>query len=240
VIRGSVCLPVFNSVKIAWLCLESLCRQHKPKNNFELIIFEEAQPNQLGKSFFLGYQDRLKLVGCEKITYLTAAEKVPLSIKWVKMSYEAAPTSEYYIMWPSDDYHHPYTLIDSEKAVKYCDYFVLTQGYFYEFGSNKIIQYSQPGRIGLQTMARTSLVQKLPLEIRNKAVNGWFYYRLPPIKVLRDTSDHWKGSLYTTGYNNISIYRHSYFTDVRRPFYPTTEKLENIVPEDICKRLIEL
>ena len=239
-IKGTVALPVWNSVKIAWLCMESLCNQQRPNNPWELIICEETQANYLGKSFFLGYQDRLKLVGCEKITYMDVKEKTPLSMKWVKMSYIAAPTSQYFILCAADNYYHPYMLRDVEKNMPPAEWFLTTQGYFYDFNLQKLIRYQYNGNIGLQMAAKTSLVQRLPLEIKNRAVDGWFFKNLHPAKIVRDPSDHWKFTLCTNGLNNISKSRHIFFTNPHGAFQGTDEKLENIVPEVIYKLLIKL
>lgn len=239
-IRGTVALPVWNSVRIAWLCMESLCRQERPVDGWELIIFEETFPNALGKEFYLGYQDRLKLVGCEKITYLTAFERIPLSMKWVKISYAAAPTSQYYILCAADNYYAPTMLQGVEKNVPSADWFITTQCYFYDFNLRKIIRYHYQGNIGIQMAARTALVQKMPLEIKNKGVDGWFFSRLHPTKVIKDPSDHWKKSLCTNGLNNISKSRHIFFTNPRGAFLACSENLCNIVPDDICNRMLVL
>jgi hypothetical protein len=239
-IKNTVALPVWNSVKIAWLCLESLCNQHKPNDGWELIICEEAQANYLGKEFFMGYQDRLKLVGCEKITCMEIREKTPLSIKWVKMSYIAAPTSQYFLLCAADNYYHPWMLQDIEKNMPPAEWFITTQGYFYDVNLKKLIQYKHLGSIGLQMAAKTSLVQRMPLEIKNRGVDGWFFKNLHPAKIVRDPSDHWKFTLCTNGLNNISKSRHIFFTNPHGPFYNTTEVLQNIVPEDIYKRMMLL
>jgi len=62
-IELSVALPVWNSKRIAWLPMESLCRQLKPSCGWELIIFEEVHGEQLGEDFFRAYEERLKEAG---------------------------------------------------------------------------------------------------------------------------------------------------------------------------------
>ena len=239
-IRGTIALPVFNSVKIAWLAMESFCNQLRPIDNWELIIFEEKLPNCLDKEFYFSYENRLKDVGCENITYLTAFEKIPLSMKWVKISYAVNPTSEYFCLCAVDNYYSPFMLRDAEKNVPPADWFLVNQGYFYDFNLRKLIRYQFGGNIGLQMTARTSLVQKMPLEIKNRAVDGWFYSRLHPGRIVKDPSDHWKQTLCTNGLNNISKSRHTFFTRIRKPFYSCDVTLDQIVPGDIYNRLLAL
>lgn len=239
-IKGSVCIPIWNSPRIIWLAMESLCRQVKPKEGWEIVLFEEKQMNMVGEAAIKAYQDRLKEVGCERIHYMTGIEKVPLTHKWVRMARETSPSSQYYCMVACDNYYHPWMLVDSEEAITKGEWFITTQGYFYDFNLRKLILYRYPGNIGLQMTARTELVRKLPMEVRNSGVDGWFYKNLHPAKIIKDPSDHWNKTLCTNGLNNISRSRHTFFTRVRKPFYPTTEVLSNIVPDDICNRIIVL
>src|SRR3989304_1458674 len=115
-ISGTVAVPIYNSVGIAWLVMESLCRQNKPINGWELIVFEEQHPTQIGEEWVRAYEERLAEVGCERVLYLTSETKVPLSIKWGDMARASAETSEYFCMCGCDDYFHPYHLIEAEGA----------------------------------------------------------------------------------------------------------------------------
>jgi hypothetical protein len=90
-IQGTIALPIWNSQNILWLCLESLCRQYKPVEGWELICFEEKYKFQVGESYIKTFQARLKEVGCEKIVYLSSGDKVPLSMKWVKIAKASSP-----------------------------------------------------------------------------------------------------------------------------------------------------
>jgi hypothetical protein len=244
-IRGTVALPVWNSQRIAWLSLESLCRQVKPENGWELIVFEEIHQGQVGESFIRGYESRLKDVGCEKITYLTSQKKISLSQKWVVMANVADPMSEYFCLHGADDYSHPYRLIETEYAISQSDWCVTPKGYFYDFNHDKVIEYNLNTLTGMHMAVRTNLARILPIVDRYRAVDGWFIHTLiklrhkkgKSLKCYMSSSEEWRHILCTNGLNNISTGRYSYFTNVRLPFYETDIKLGDIVPEDIYIRL---
>jgi hypothetical protein len=161
------------------------------------------------------------------------------------MANVSAPTSEYFCLCGIDDYYHPCLLVEAELAIKQADWIVTPKGYFYDFHRDKIIMYHKTTLVGLHMTARTSLARKIPMDIRNIGVDGWFSYNI--VKVGRrdngklicymSFSEEWRHILCTNGMNNISKQRYSYFDDVRPPFYETDVKLHDIVPEDIYIRL---
>ncbi len=239
-IQTTVALPIWNSSRIAWLCLESLCRQNKPVHDWELLVFEEQQPAMVGENYIRTYADRLKEVGCVRIHYITAFERIPLSQKWVRISKHASGTSKGFCLCAADNYYHPWLIQDAEKAMEQYDWFITTSGYFYDFNLRKTILYRFGGNIGLQMTAKTSLVQRMPMEVKNRGVDGWFYRNLHPAKMLKDLSNHWRNTLCTNGLNNISKSRHTFFTRLRKPFYESDRTLEQIVPNDIYNKIILL
>lgn len=239
-ISGTVALPIYNCLSIFWLCLESLCRQNKPIGGWELIVYEEKQSNQIGDNIIRTYLPRLKEKGCEKFTYLTFPNKIPLSQKWLRIAIKADLNSRYYCMVAADNYYHPWLLQDSEKAIKECDWFVTTKGYFYDFTYKKVILYDCNANIGLQMSANTALVRKLPMTTLSRGVDGWFYKNLHAKKIIRDRSDHWKQTLCTNGYNQISKSRHNFFKRPHGHFYASDVALNDILPEDIVNKLLLL
>lgn len=244
-IKGTVALPVWNSEKIAWLAMESLCRQHKPKEAWELIIYEELHHNQIGQEFFISYTDRLRSKGCERMEYLTSFNKVPLSQKWVLISRAASASSKYFCLCAADNYYHPWMLKDFEEAIKESDWCLTANGYFYDFNVKSVIRYHHKGLVGLQMAANTQRVQMFPMEEVNRGVDGWFSRKMldsvhSEDKLLKgwiDGSNHWQHTLCTNGFNNISKGRITYFKKPEPPFYETDVKLWEIVPCDIYKRL---
>ena len=239
-ITGTVALPIYNSLDIFWLCLESLCRQHRPKEGWELIVYEEKQPRQVGDNLIRLYLPRLKEKGCERFTYITFPSKIPLPQKWLHMAKKADPNSKYYCLTAADNYYHPWMLVDSEKAIQECDWFVTTKGYFYDFNYKKILLYDCNINIGLQMTASTKLVRNLPMVNLSRGIDGWFYKNLHAKKVIRDKSDHWRNTFCTNGYNNISKSRGNFFKRPHSHFYATDVNIHDILPEDIVNRIILL
>jgi hypothetical protein len=131
-------------------------------------------------------------------------------------------------------------LVDSEKAIQECDWFVTTKGYFYDFNYKKILLYDCNINIGLQMTASTKLVRNLPMVNLSRGIDGWFYKNLHAKKVIRDKSDHWRNTFCTNGYNNISKSRGNFFKRPHSHFYATDVNIHDILPEDIVNRIILL
>src|SRR3989304_7399092 len=100
----TVALPVYAS-PIAWLAMESLCRQ-KVNVKWELIIYEDEQyPNE--SKFYLQYKKRLKAAGGVSIIYTYSEKRIPLSYKWREMALMAHSDSIGIILQAGDNYSHP-------------------------------------------------------------------------------------------------------------------------------------
>ena len=239
-IKGTVALPVYNSQQILWLCLESLCRQNPPVNEWELIVFEERHATQCGDQYIRKYLERLQAIGCKKYTYLTSTDRISLPQKWARIARKAHEDSEYFCLCAADNFYHPWLLVDSEQAVKKCDWFITTKGYFYDLRLKKMILYDYRGRIGLQMTASTPLTRDLPTATLSRGVDGWFFKNLKPKKIILDPSDHWEKTLWTNGCNNISKARHKFFINPRSVYKPTNQILNNVVPDDIYNMIINL
>lgn len=239
-IRGTVALPVYNSKKIAWLVMESLCSMVKPKDEWELIIYEEKHETQLGPDYFSKYKERLNAAGCLHAKYLTLEYWRPLSLKWVEIAKAACDTSEYFSLCAADNYYSPYMLVDAEKNIKDYDWVVVPRGYFYDFRHDKLLRYEWPSPVGLQMTARTSLVRDFPMECVEKGVDTWFQSNIKAGKMIDYSSDHWQQILCTNGFNNISHERGEYFKDPQPPFYDTNVQLKEILPDEIAKQIKKL
>lgn len=240
-VQGTVALPVWNSNGIVWLCLESLCRQAKTDEGWELIVFEEYHMTMVGEAFFRDYIDRLKEVGCEKIKYITHFDRQPLAKKWVMMAREADETSEYFVLVASDNYYQPWMLRDFEKVYKTADWLIVTKGYFYDFFHDKVIKYDyQKLPVGLQMCANISKVKDFPLVDRWSGVDSWFARQIGHNIRYLDRSEHWRAQCCTNGLNNISKGRGKYFEHPEEPFCKTKITLDKIIPEDIYKRMMQI
>ena len=235
-IEATVAMPVWDAKDIAWLSMESMCRQVNVSFGWELLVCEEKHAQQLHKDWFLGYQDRLEKVGCISIKYITQDTKLTLAEKWSLMGKAADKDSKFFALWAADDYSHKYRLIDSMEAMdKGHDWFSMGRSYFYDFITDKIILYRKVGRngTGIQMCCATELARKLPMRRRAKIVDFWFARTANPQNILRDRSDHWRGTLCTNGFNTISKKRGRYFVKPVFPFNATDIKLEKIVPASI-------
>lgn len=234
----TVALPVWKSKDIAWLCMESLCRQ-KPVDEWELLIFEEVHKEALGQKFFHSYSDRLKETGCKRVEYQTSMEKYPLSMKWVMIARQSDKNSEAFCLCAADNYYDPHMLQDAERNIKKADWCITPKGYFYDFQTERVLRYDFATIVGLQMTAKTRLVRQFPMEEVNKGVDTWFARKLG-LKGSIFLDNYWQGILCTQGLNNISHERCKYFDDPQHPFYSTRKKLINIVPVDIYHRLTTL
>jgi len=233
--KGTVALPVWKGKKIAWLCMESLCRMNKPVNDWELIVFEEDHIEELGEEFFYSYEQRLAKVGCSMIKYFDSEHKYPLSQKWVMIASQAEATSEYFCLCATDNYYSPFMLQNAERDIKNADWCLTTKGYFYDFNHDKVLRFDYYATIGLQMIAKTNLVRKFPLEAVNKGVDMWFAGNIGNNILINN--DHWENVICTNGMNIISIERAEFFTDPAPPYYETKKRLIDLVPIDIYSQM---
>jgi hypothetical protein len=234
--------------------MESLCRQIPPVDGWELIIFEEKHITQVGEQYIMGYYDRLKEAGCERVEYITADDRYPLSMKWVIIAQHASPESEYFCLCAADNYYSRWMVSDAEGIMinklrpdRSCDWAVYTKGYFYDFNHKKVIHYNYTTIVGLQMFARTSRVRGFPMESKRKGVDTWMSHNIFHKDGKRiatnfyiDGGEHWRQILCTNGLNNISKERHKYFENPQPPFYETDVDLEDIVPWDIAGKIRNL
>ena len=231
--KVTVALPIWNGKDIAWLCLESLRRQLNVDFEWELVVFEEQHEQQLGIDYFLknGPEDI-------RIKYVTNSHRYTLGEKWNRIVWESSESSEVIIFCACDNYYHPYTLRDSVNAIDSgIDWFYTTKGYFYDFYSETIIFYSAARKTGLQMAASMDIARKIPDKPRKRLVDIWLHANMKPQHPVIDTSDHWKGTLFTHGYNQISTKRGQYFENIKYPFRKVYISLEEIVPWDIAERI---
>jgi len=69
--RISVMLPLYNAGAVAWLALESLCRQAGEYPGFEVVVCEEqAGHDVVGYETVQAYRGRLRRAGCERVRYI--------------------------------------------------------------------------------------------------------------------------------------------------------------------------
>ena len=195
---------------------------------------EEEHDQQLGHDYFKD----IYTTGASRVTYITMNRKHSLGEKWYLAIQHADPKSQCVVFCAADNYYHPYMLRDSLDAIERgVDWFFTTKGFFYDFGSEKIILYNSVRKTGLQMAASLDIARTIPNQPRKRLVDIWLRNNMHPQSPQVDTSSHWQETLFTHGYNTISSKRGDYFINTKRPFRKTAEKLEDIVPIDIAKRM---
>ena len=242
----TVALPLWRAKDIAWLALESLCRQFT-QTPWELIIAEETtqQHNPLGKGGLAPYRERLKKAGCVEVTYIPITEWIPLADKWRIIAKMAHPNSRTFILQAADCYSEPARLQRSHDALKDHHWTHTTKGVFLDLKHNaKALYIHPPGYPTALNMAvRTQLLRELPTNGPRKGVDAWMFHNATiangqPLRVEVDPTKGWTNSLDTHSFNNISIKRGSKIQRVRPPFYPANGiRIADMLPASVVERL---
>lgn len=248
-IEVTVALPLYNAKDIAWLCLESFCRQEEVNFKWELIVVEEQDFNPFGETAVMSFADRLRKVGCERIVYVPLSKWTPLGQKWKIAVDYSSESSACYIWSAGDCYSEPRRF---KKAYKYInqqgyDWVCDKLGLFYDIPSNKTILFADRDnqqRAGLSSSTKMSLMRKLPDNDYAKKVDGFVFQAIKPQTIKNifddDGKEDWKYGLNTDGFNNISKNRKKYYTRIKWPFEPTPYKAEDTIPKDIMEKLHRL
>ena len=216
----TVALPVYNSKKIAWISIESLCEQINIDFNWELIVYEEKHEQSVFPELFDLYVEKLKLVNCSRIVYITNNEKVSLVEKWIEIGKNVSDSSKCFLLQAADCYSPKTRLkISYEKIVNEdYDWYDQTKGYFYSFISDRVILYDYKGFTNLNMSLKTEYIKTLPFSPLKKGIDGYIYnYSIISCKQSsRNFRRYFDDELYndsvdTHGHNNISHARESYF-----------------------------
>jgi len=253
----TVALPMYKSKEIAWLALESLCRQKDIDFEWELLIAEEAEEECYGLEKIKEYVPRLKQIGCVRLEYISLKDWLPLSLKWNTLADASSKTSQSFLLQAADCYAQPYRLKETHdifKKDKNIDWVQSKKGFFYNIeGQESAIfdhQYSiyhSPGQThpcSLNMATKTSLIKKLPRKKVKRSVDSFIFEALTlqkgtPLEVAWNSSDNWKYGFDTDGLNNISIDRGIMIKIHTPPFValPAGERLEKYIPSDIISKL---
>lgn len=245
-IELTVALPLYNAKNIAWLALESLCRQKDVNFEWELICAEETTPNPFTKEGVLKYEERLKQVNCKRIEFIELNQKIPLSFKWKLIARKAMDTSIAFLLQAGDCYSQPYRLKESYDLLVKQEYeWISSQiGPFYEINTGLVFLYDlrkRPRTAGLNMGARIELIKNLPDEIKNKSVDSWIvtsitnYLKRAPKRAFNN-SDNWKYGFDSHGLNNISKGR-SKIMRTKKDIYNGTVDLNQYIDSDILTRI---
>lgn len=247
--RLTFALPLYRAQDIAWLALESLCRQENIDFEWELIVIEESAPLAFGEDNIRAYEKRLAEVGCRTpITYIGLSEWVPLAQKWHRAAQLA--NSDGFLLAAGDDYANPRRLSETARLFSEGAEFVHTPlGYFYSLIQDTLCVYDHKNNkhpCGLDKAVLTHIIRNaLPEGSRQSYhVDGWVFSKIRYFlgrnpSMLWDQTHSWKKGVFTDGMNNISFARRSWYnkTNPITPFRLPTEQefssLSDIVPKDI-------
>lgn len=261
-IELSVILPMFRAKYCAWIALESLVRQEGIDFDWELIIAEEINNNEVfGKAALLKeYKSRLVKIRCKKIKYFPLEKHMPLSNKYAFMGRKCAPTSYICVSNSADLYAPPKRLKmqrDLFKKNPNIDIAMMSRCIVYDIQSGKTYlndrDLNPNKRIddGVCRALRTKIMRNLPTASSKKGgVDGWIfdfchtYNKLigkAKTNVYVDRkSDNWKYCLNVNGLNTITKIRRKYMLEVeKRPIniIDCPINLSKTIPKEILQRL---
>jgi len=242
-IKLSVALPVFNSKKIAWLAMESLCRQKNVDFLWELVVAEENTGEFCGEKFFKGYEERLKKVA-GTLKYIKLTQWIPLFQKWKLIASQTAQTSRTFILQAADCYSEPHRLSNTFRYVnKGYDWVQNKKGVFFNIRTHQHIVYEDLDGVqnaGLNMATLTEYMRNLPDIPRRACVDGWIYKSVQPKNKINLFGSECLFGVDTHGLNNISIKREKFFNNPAFPFTKTDLRIESCLPTQISQRLYAL
>ncbi len=240
----TVALPVFNSKDILWIAMEGLCNQKDIDFKWELLICEEKHSNAIGIDFFNQYIDRLKDVGCCRITYIHLSEWVNLPTKWKILGEHTHKKSKTFLLQAADCYSYSLRLHNTYKKIvkENYDWYDVTKGYFYSFISDRLVLYNIKSLTNLNMGFKTSYARKIPNSDLKRGIDGFLFnmfgkIKKKKLKVFQDNTLYNTG-IDTHGFNNISIKRELFFDQKPNIFKKTNKKLNDLdIDADIIKKI---
>jgi len=245
-IELSVLLPLYNSKNIAWLALESLCRQKDIKFKWELVCAEEQDLNPVTKKEIFNYEKRLEEVNCVNINYIEV-KRINLSDKIKLLANNTSDSSYICVFQAGDAFSQPYRLSQSYDFIKNKGFeWVSSQlGPFYDIKTKKVYLYDRrenPSPRGLNMATRTEYVKKLPDHGPYRGIDKWIVSNIEKVlnrnlKYVYNTSDYWKYGFDSHGINTISGRAKKFET--RPDIYNGTINLHEYIDADIMNRISE-
>jgi len=261
-IEATVTLPLFRAHYIAWLALESLCRQQDITFEWELVIAEELNDETFGIDRIKDYRKRLQDVGCVRLEYIPLDNWISLGIKHKMIAEHTSPSSGLFFKSAADIYSAPQRLqriYDLWKEHPEGDWFIPVTAINYDIKTGQAIvrdpaKMLLPGtrvndiaglaiRGELFREAITSFGSSVNQAIRMTDTEAWNFCNSAKgddLIVIRELSDMWRYGLNTTGLNNISDRTHLFIQPNKNPLIiPYPYDLSETIPHDILDRLKE-
>lgn len=166
-VKLTVGLPLYNAGQTAWIALESLARQEGIDFDWEVIIYQEQEPNPIPLyPDICDFEERLKEIGCVHINHQWLDKWIPLSEKWRMMGTMAISGSEVFCLCGGDDWAYPTWLRDSYRLIMEhgadwthamrCHYYDLTKKHMVEVNgmkyTNPLMNTYRKGEDGVVTL----------------------------------------------------------------------------------------
>lgn len=246
-IEMTVAIPMFNSKHIAWLPLESICRQQGINFQWELIVVEEQNGQHFGEQAVLEYTPRIKRVGCRRTRYISLDKWLPLAQKWRIAGRKSDKNSICFVMHDSDDYSYPTRFANTMKFIrKGYDWVHCRNGLFYHIWMGKSLIYDGTKQLtGMFKALNTKYARRLPVSDRKRRVDAWMKesaeaIKGKPLKMAFDQTNGWKHGLLTDGLNTISKSRYKFYDgrEMHRAFSANKSiKLNKTIPSDVMEKL---
>lgn len=242
----TVALPLYNMGSIAWLALESLCRQ-QTRHPWELIVLQE----ETGHDVFdpSPYRERLTEAGCVRFESVYIHQKVGLPYKWQLAGRMAHENSRVFMLHGGDDYSPPDRIEKSVEAIlNGADWYHQENCLFYEITTGAMILYSGKKKTwftNVNIAFKTEYARAIPDTDINRGVDGFLYLHCASmhggrLSVSTRTETPMTG-LCSHGRNVISIERQKHFDEPQPPFYPTSITLEQTaLPDEIKQKFASM
>jgi len=245
VIEHSVRMPLYRVKYIAWLALESLCRQKGIDFEWELIIAEEQNNDELfGKKAVKAYKARLQDVGCVRIKYISLKHWIPLADKMILLMQHTSPSSKAMMPHAADRYSSPDILRVQHDVFKNprIEWFCTrpsTIFYDIETGCERVTP--NPAK-GSANCVRLDIARKvIHSKGQGRGVDKWFYNKCTEIvgrKLITFTdTETWKNSFATNGMNTCTLNRQRRMTHGHPKWSPVGFDWKKNIPADIMERL---
>ena len=254
-IEMTICLPLFRAKYIAWLALESLCRQKNIDFKWELIICEEIFDEEFGEEQINTYKERLKNVGCTNLVYIPLSKWIPLSEKICLMIKNASESSLYYGDLGADMYT-PSLRIKSQRDILKnnpdIDWCAIGKTIFYEIKTEKLFILDAEFSVNdaSSRASRMSIMRHFNICNKKIGIDGTIFKFIKNFAKSKgkkfttylDNSDElWMESLNVHGLNNLSVggERELYFSGKRKEerIKVCNVDINKIFPLEILKKL---
>jgi len=235
----TVALPLWQAKDVAWICLESLCRQ-KTIIPWELIICEERIPNRLGEDGVSEYIERLQAVGCVNVNYITEGSRLLLAYKWKKMVDYVSDGSIGYIMCGADNFYQPLMVQQSYDALKGgADWFSTYECHFYDINTKAFVRFNRKSYSGIEMALSIPSAQKIIGSGKKKGIDSFVFRTVAPENRVWNETGCGMDTVCTHGKNLISWNRGKLINRPASPFKVTNNIVEDYLPPEILERLCE-